>query len=267
MVQLEAMLCGRPVVSTDLPTGVPWVNVHGETGLSCPAGDAPALRRRVERLVADGDLRRALGAAARASPEHVHGRQHVRGGPALYTSLCAPGAWPSTRQPDRMAGPYGGRPLMKPAQWPRRPRGQAVSSCLHRNPRPWRGLMLDDVPFASITHAPSVLETKTRGCGIPAPPHSPAPRSGTSARTWVCMPFSRRWVGLKVECSPFEPNPERPHLTENVRLNGLKIGSKLYRGRRKTSGDANLYVRGADGMSRIGRANPVLDRPGRRSSR
>ena len=62
MVQLEAMLCGRPVVSTDLPTGVPWVNVHGETGLVVRAGDAASLRGALDRLVADPDLRQALGA-------------------------------------------------------------------------------------------------------------------------------------------------------------------------------------------------------------
>jgi rhamnosyl/mannosyltransferase len=66
MVQLEAMLCGRPVVSTDLPTGVPWVNVHGETGFVVRAGDAASLRSALDRLVADPDLRQALGASARA---------------------------------------------------------------------------------------------------------------------------------------------------------------------------------------------------------
>ena len=65
MVQLEAMLCGRPVVSTDLPTGVPWVNVHGETGFVVPAGDVASLRAALHRLVADAELRHALGAAAR----------------------------------------------------------------------------------------------------------------------------------------------------------------------------------------------------------
>src|SRR5262249_26291664 len=33
VAQLEAMACGRPVVSTNLETGVPWVNQDGVTGL------------------------------------------------------------------------------------------------------------------------------------------------------------------------------------------------------------------------------------------
>jgi rhamnosyl/mannosyltransferase len=66
IVQLEAMLCARPVVSTALATGVPWVNVHGETGLVVQPGDTAALRDAVARLIASPALRRALGAAARA---------------------------------------------------------------------------------------------------------------------------------------------------------------------------------------------------------
>jgi rhamnosyl/mannosyltransferase len=66
MVQLEAMFCARPVVSTDLPTGVPWVNLHGETGLIVRAGDASSLHEALERLVTDPELRQTLGAGAHA---------------------------------------------------------------------------------------------------------------------------------------------------------------------------------------------------------
>jgi rhamnosyl/mannosyltransferase len=66
MVQLEAMLCGHPVVSTDLGTGVAWVNQHERTGLVVPPGDAAALHEAIARLVSDADLRKQLGRAARA---------------------------------------------------------------------------------------------------------------------------------------------------------------------------------------------------------
>lgn len=70
MVQLEAMGCGKPVVSTNLPSGVPWVNRHGETGLVVPPGDVGPLREAIVRLVADDALRARLGAGARARVEH-----------------------------------------------------------------------------------------------------------------------------------------------------------------------------------------------------
>jgi glycosyltransferase involved in cell wall biosynthesis len=64
-VQVEAMVCGKPVVSTRVPSGVPWVNQHEETGLTVPPGDADALREALRRLLLDGPLRARLGEAAR----------------------------------------------------------------------------------------------------------------------------------------------------------------------------------------------------------
>jgi rhamnosyl/mannosyltransferase len=59
------MACGVPVISTDLPTGVPWVNQHGVTGLVVPPGDSAALAAGISRLAADPVLREKMGAAGR----------------------------------------------------------------------------------------------------------------------------------------------------------------------------------------------------------
>jgi glycosyltransferase involved in cell wall biosynthesis len=66
VVQLEAMASAIPVVSTRVASGVPWVNRDEETGLLVPPGDAGALRRALERLLADPPLRARLGAGGLA---------------------------------------------------------------------------------------------------------------------------------------------------------------------------------------------------------
>ncbi len=66
LVQLEAHAAGTPVVSTDLATGVPYVNRDGETGLLVTPGDVTALRDGLVRLLADDVLRARLGHQAKA---------------------------------------------------------------------------------------------------------------------------------------------------------------------------------------------------------
>jgi rhamnosyl/mannosyltransferase len=62
-VQLEAMACRKPVVSTRVASGVPWVNRDEETGLTVAPGDPNALADALRRLLADDALRARLGAA------------------------------------------------------------------------------------------------------------------------------------------------------------------------------------------------------------
>lgn len=64
VVQLEAMAAGKPVVSTDVGTGVGWVNRHGETGYVVPPRDPVALREALRRILADPTLQKSMGDAA-----------------------------------------------------------------------------------------------------------------------------------------------------------------------------------------------------------
>jgi glycosyltransferase involved in cell wall biosynthesis len=61
---LEAMAHGRPVVAGDVG-GLRDLVVDGETGYLVPPRDVGALRVALERLLADRELRRRLGAAGR----------------------------------------------------------------------------------------------------------------------------------------------------------------------------------------------------------
>jgi glycosyltransferase involved in cell wall biosynthesis len=58
------MANGRAVVATPVG-GIQSLVKDGVTGLLVPVGDTKALRKALERLLADADLRKRLGEAAR----------------------------------------------------------------------------------------------------------------------------------------------------------------------------------------------------------
>jgi glycosyltransferase involved in cell wall biosynthesis len=83
VVCAEAMAHGRPVVASAVG-GLKDLVVDGETGLLVPPGDPAALRAALERLLADGDLRARLGAAARE-----RAREHLSWAKATESTLAA----------------------------------------------------------------------------------------------------------------------------------------------------------------------------------
>lgn len=104
LVQLEAMACRKPVVSTDLPTGVPWVNQHGRTGFVVSPRDVGALRRAIRQLLDDESLRQTFGTAGRRRVEseftkELHGWRMQE----LYDSLLTERIHRRESESDRFA--------------------------------------------------------------------------------------------------------------------------------------------------------------------
>jgi len=70
IVQVEAMACGKPVVTFDLPTGVTWVNQHMVTGLVAPLAEQDGLTDALGRILSDSALRARLGEGALHRASH-----------------------------------------------------------------------------------------------------------------------------------------------------------------------------------------------------
>ena len=82
IVQVEAMACGKPVITTDLPTGVTYVNQRGVTGLVVPIKDSQALAKAINELRADPQKRRTLGENGRQRANTLYNKANL--GPNVY---------------------------------------------------------------------------------------------------------------------------------------------------------------------------------------
>jgi rhamnosyl/mannosyltransferase len=90
IAQLEAMACGKPVVASDLPTGIRAVNRHGVTGLLVPPGNPGALALALRRVLDDAALREQLGESARQRVDaHFTADRMVADTLALYDEVLA----------------------------------------------------------------------------------------------------------------------------------------------------------------------------------
>lgn len=65
LVQIEAMAFGKPVINTNLPSGVPYVSLDKITGLTVPPEDVQALAKAMQWLVDHDEERVAMGIRAR----------------------------------------------------------------------------------------------------------------------------------------------------------------------------------------------------------
>jgi glycosyltransferase involved in cell wall biosynthesis len=70
IVQLEAMSYSKPVLNTNLQTGVPWVSVHNVTGITVPVENVDELTKAIDKL-SSLKLASKLGLKARQRVEQM----------------------------------------------------------------------------------------------------------------------------------------------------------------------------------------------------
>lgn len=72
VVQLEAMACSKPVVTTDLKSGVPAVGVKNETCLIVEPGNSDQLAKAMHLIFNNQELKQKLGNAGRERFEKIY---------------------------------------------------------------------------------------------------------------------------------------------------------------------------------------------------
>ena len=73
---IEAMVCGRAVVATDVGD-VPLLVENGKTGFAVCCGDDAMLVTRLATLITDRDLCRRMGNAGRVKAEQEFGLERL----------------------------------------------------------------------------------------------------------------------------------------------------------------------------------------------
>jgi rhamnosyl/mannosyltransferase len=65
IVLIEAMACGKPIISTELGTGTSWVNIDGKTGFVVPPKDSKALSQTIKKILGNKKLAQEFSQNAR----------------------------------------------------------------------------------------------------------------------------------------------------------------------------------------------------------
>jgi rhamnosyl/mannosyltransferase len=90
VTMVEAMARGKPVVATDIAgSGVPWVNLDGQTGFNMPVGQPMPLAATLKRLLETPALCESLGLQARQRYlNEFNATLMMQRTLALYERLC-----------------------------------------------------------------------------------------------------------------------------------------------------------------------------------
>ena len=80
LVQIEAMAYGKPVINTNLPSGVPYVSLDGITGLTVPPSDSKALSAAMQWMVDHESERMEMGRKARERVEECYRMEDMLNG-------------------------------------------------------------------------------------------------------------------------------------------------------------------------------------------
>ena len=78
IVQLEAMKYGKPVINTNLGTGVNYVSIHNETGLSVEPKNSDELADAINKLLNDDNFRETLGQNAVKRVEEIFAIDQIK---------------------------------------------------------------------------------------------------------------------------------------------------------------------------------------------